>query len=161
MTGLEEMLASLDGVTDPEPVQVRWLLTISREWVWWTLLRMRFTVLAAAYPRSVMVHGNAPQGDQQAARIWHEEFGGQVDPWPADWGTCTDECRHRPRFNRAGQPYCPVAGFRRNTAMVQQGRCRYAEAFIHNHSRGATDCAKKAKAAGLIVTIHRNPWGPR
>lgn len=146
-------------MTEPEPV--RWLLTISREWAWWAPLRMRFTTLAAAYPRSVMVHGNAPQGDQQAARIWREEFGGLSESWPADWETCTDECRHRPRYNHAGRLYCPIAGFRRNAAMVARGRCRFVEAFIHSHSRGATDCAKKAKAAGLHVTIHRNPWETR
>lgn len=141
-------------MTDLEPV--RFLLTISREWQAWTFLRLTLRDLSLWAPGATMVHGDAPRGDRQAAAIWRDEFGGLDDPWPAGWEQCAADCRHAPRFNRAGKAYCPVAGFRRNAAMVNEGRCAFALAFIHEHSRGATDCAKRAKAAGLRLDIHRN-----
>lgn len=76
----------------------------------------------------------------------------------ADWATCTSACpqqaNHR-RTGRGGYTYCPLAGHHRNQHMVDLG-ADILLAFIRGNSRGATDCAQRARAAGIEVKEWRS-----
>lgn len=104
-----------------------------------------------ARPDAVLVHGDAPKGDRDAAGIWRG-MGGQVEAWPADWEHCAPDCRHRQRveMDRSAnfKTHCPYAGLRRNLAMVESAP-DLVLAFIHNKSRGASHCAQAAEDAGI------------
>lgn len=114
----------------------RILVTISRKWNRWTVVRSALEQIHAQYPDAILVHGDCPDGDRTAAGIW-KSLGGTDEPWPADW-------RH---FGRA-------AGFRRNAAMVESNP-DLTIAFIANRSAGASHCYNLAAGAGLNV---REPY---
>jgi hypothetical protein len=59
----------------------------------------------------------------------------ELEPYPADWG----------EFGKA-------AGMKRNRQMVAAGADLWI-AWIKNESRGATDCANAARAAGIPVMV--------
>lgn len=105
----------------------------------------------AEHPDAVLVHGDNPRGDRDAAGIWRG-LGGQVEAWPADWEHCGPDCRHPSRkgVDRKGElrTWCPYAGYRRNTAMVESSPDLML-AFIHKASKGATHCAQSAEDAGI------------
>ncbi|MEU0468947.1 SLOG family protein [Amycolatopsis sp. NPDC006131] len=132
----------------------RILLTISRTWTQWSTVRRAMTTTLERYPDAVLVHGDDPDSDRKAAGIW-KSLGGTQEPVPADWDHCDPEqdvaCRkaHR-KQRRDGTWYCPTAGLRRNTAMLESGP-DLCLSFIHNRSRGASDCTRKAKAVGILV----------
>lgn len=111
----------------------------------------------ARYPGAVLVHGNAKDGDRTAAGMWRS-FGGTDDPVDAIWADCDPEadvaCRkpHRKK-RRDGTEYCPTAGHRRNTVMVEMAP-DLVLSFIRAKSRGATDCTEKAQEAGLNVVCY-------
>lgn len=101
-----------------------------------------------------LVHGAARGADTIAARHarrlgWMVE-GHEVTR--ADWDApCTPDCKIGHRRPRAdGTTYCPQAGNRRNQRMVDLG-ADLVLAYIRNNSRGATNCADAADAAGLDV----------
>lgn len=129
----------------------RILVTVSRSWRDWPTMKAALAQVHAAHPDAVLVHGDAPKGDRDAAGIWRG-MGGQVEPWPADWGHCAPDCRHRERVQLDSsanfRTHCPYAGFRRNIAMVESAPDTCL-AFIHNKSRGATHCAGMAEGAGI------------
>lgn len=108
----------------------RILLTMSRSWSEWSTVRRVLSEVHGRYPDAVLVHGDAPQGDRQAAGIW-QSLGGEVEPHPAAWQ----------EFGRA-------AGFRRNAEMVESG-IALCLSFIRNHSSGATHCTGLAEGAGI------------
>lgn len=85
-----------------------------------------------------VVHGECPYGgaDIIAAEIATER-GWSVDPHPADWGGLGSE-----------------AGPERNQEMVDLG-ADIALAFPEEGSRGTWDCVRKARDAGIPVTV----WG--
>jgi hypothetical protein len=85
-------------------------------------------------------HGACPSGVDRFADDWGRANADRVivDRMPADWSG--------PRGNGAG--------FARNQAMVDRGAER-CHAFIWNDSRGASDCADRAEAAGIEVVRHR------
>lgn len=141
---------------------VRVLVTCSRSWSAWSVMREALEKVHATHPDATQVHGAAPHGDRDAARIWRG-LGGAVEPWPADWTRCDPRCRHRTRqkLDRAGlfqNYYCPYAGYRRNIAMVESAP-DMALAFIRNKSRGATHCAGLAEDAGIptVRYVQENP----
>lgn len=130
----------------------RVLLTISRAWTQWSTVREVLTRVLTEHPGSVLMHGDARHGDRTTAGIWRS-LGGTDNPIPAEWGTCDPEtdvaCRkpHR-RHRKDGTEWCPTAGHRRNTAMVESGPV-LCLSFIRDHSRGASDCTRKAEEAGI------------
>jgi hypothetical protein len=90
--------------------------------------------------------------------MWRS-LGGVDEPVDADWGLCDPEndvaCRrpHRKK-RRDGTEFCPTAGLRRNTVMVEEKAPELVVEFNRNKSRGATDCATKARDAGLRVVSY-------
>jgi hypothetical protein len=126
----------------------------TRTWRQWSRTRAILEQLHERHPDAVLVHGDAKDGDQQIAGIWRS-LGGQDLPVPAKWGECDPEndvaCRRPHRRKRYDQSeYCPTAGLRRNTVMVEMAP-DLVLAFIRNKSNGAIDCARKAAEAGLRV----------
>lgn len=86
-----------------------------------------------------LVHGGAAGADTMAGEIW---LSGKlpVEVHKAEW--------------RAHGVYNPHAGVGRNQKMVSLG-ADLCLAFIHNNSRGATDCAARAEKAGIPVRYYR------
>lgn len=121
---------------------VRILVTVSRSWSQWSTMRAALETVHKRHPGAVLVHGDAPRGDRDAAGIWRS-LGGEVEPWPAKWTEHGADCRCVLRHRR-----CPYAGFRRNIAMVESAPA-LCLAFINNQSRGASHCARAAEDAGI------------
>lgn len=120
---------------------IRILVTCSRSWRDWPLMKTELGRVHDRYPDAVLVHGDSPKGDRDAAGIWRG-LGGEVEAWPADWKNCDADCRHR------GGNHCPYAGLRRNLAMVESSPV-LCLAFINRASRGASHCAQAAEDAGI------------
>lgn len=135
----------------------RVLVTGSREWRYSATVRR---ALEEAWvrghggdgrpPLMTVVHGGA-RGVDRIADAYARDRGWNVEVHHADWDEpCDKTCPpdHR-RVSRAGD-YCPKAGHRRNQAMVDLG-ASLVLVFIWNHSGGAEDCLRRARAAGLNV----------
>lgn len=122
----------------------RILLTCSRSWNAWSVMREALTQVHDRYPGAVLVHGDAPKGDRDAAGIWRG-LGGEVEAWPAKWREHGSDCRC-PDWTR--DKHCPYAGMRRNVAMVESGP-DLVLAFINRSSKGASHCAQAAEDAGI------------
>jgi hypothetical protein len=84
---------------------------------------------------AVLVHGACDGADKIAAGIWSGRYRLPVDPHPANW-----------------RRYGSGAGFKRNQEMVDSG-IDYCLAFFKEgaRNRGTTDCAWKARMAGVTV----------
>jgi YspA, cpYpsA-related SLOG family len=137
-----------------EPYRV--LVTASRDWlrpmdIWRALDECRAE--ARQQGRTLLVvHGNAPGGDQVAKLFGQLEPDAAEEGHDADWeGPCGPVCKpgHR-RKGRNGASYCPAAGMFRNAHMVALGAER-AAAFIRDRSRGASGCAALAEKAGIAT----------
>lgn len=99
--------------------------------------------------RLTVVHGDCPQGADRMARTWVRAQA--PDLWlpviiteeahPAQWDV-----------------YGKAAGHIRNQEMVDRG-ADLVLAFIHEGSRGATDCVTRAQAAGIETRIFRTGEG--
>lgn len=131
----------------------RIVVTCSRSWSAWSIMRAALEKVWTEHPGAILVHGGAPHGDCDAAGIW-KGLGGVVEPpWKPDWPSCAAECKpgHR-KVNRAGQEYCPTAGMRRNVAMVESAP-DLVLAFCDPKSKtqGASHCARSAEDAGIPV----------
>lgn len=111
---------------------MRILITISREWRDYRVVRDVLTGLYTRHDHAVLVHGDAPKGDRDAARIW-SELGGTTEPTPADWA-------------KHGKAAGPI----RNAAMVKS-EPELVLAFIHGASAGASHLARIADEAKLCV----------
>lgn len=132
----------------------RILVTISRKWSRWSVVRGALEQIHAQYPDAILVHGDCPDGDRTVAGMWRS-IGGVDEPWPARWGSpCTKACNHKPRVKADGTEYCPVPGPARNALMVESNP-DLVIAFIRNQSKGATDTYNLAAGAGLNV---REPY---
>jgi hypothetical protein len=99
----------------------------------------------------VIVHGGA-DGADTLARLWAEGHGLQDEQYDAPWSApCAPQCPPGHRRKRArGGDYCPLAGHRRNQAMVDTG-ADLCIAFSHNNSTGTADCMRRATAAGIPI----------
>lgn len=138
---------------------IRILVTVSRSWSAWSVMRSALETTYAKYPGAILVHGDAARGDRDAAGMWRG-LGGKDEPWPADWQRCASDCRHKPAHTSNNHNYCPYAGFRRNTAMVESAPAMVL-AFIRDNSRGATHCAQAAEDAGIpVVRYDQGSPGP-
>jgi hypothetical protein len=93
-------------------------------------MRQALETTYAAYPNAILVHGDCPDGDRQAAGIWRG-LGGECEAHPADW-----------------EEHGRAAGPIRNQRMVESG-INACLAFIRNGSRGASHCAALAEDAGI------------
>lgn len=108
----------------------------------------------------IVVHGHCPRGADAIADFycedqagWRDNMGQEVavERHPADWAApCGPSCRPSHRRRRNDTTYCPAAGMNRNQHMVDLG-ADLCLAFIRDRSRGATDCARRARAAGVEV----------
>jgi hypothetical protein len=101
------------------------------------------------HPDAVLVHGDAPRGDRDAAGIWRG-LGGKTEAWPAEWNKHAPDCP----LGHMKERTCKHAGFRRNIAMVESAP-DMCLAFIHKNSRGATHCALAAEDAGIPTVYYR------
>lgn len=106
-----------------------------------------------------LVHGGCPTGaDAIADRIWRRwmpAFPRLIEPeiHEADWGHCTSDCPLGHRKQRGGGTYyCPLAGFRRNAAMVDLG-AYVCLAFPLGESPGTRDCMARAEKAGIPLRV--------
>jgi hypothetical protein len=118
----------------------RLLVTGSRTWDDTELVRRAL----AAYGQAgdTLVTGGCPRGaDAIAEQIWRGRGRRRpVETWPAEWDKCGRS-----------------AGPRRNQAMVASlapDRGDLVLAFIRDGSRGASQCARAAEAAGITVVRH-------
>lgn len=99
----------------------------------------------------LLIHGDARDGDRDLRDIW-TGWGLPAWPVPARWDQCGPDCPAdlTCRRRRRGQPvgWCVTAGHRRNQEMVDLNPDLYV-AFIRDRSSGATDCATRARQAGI------------
>ncbi len=121
-------------------MRYRVLVTISRAWGRWDIPIREFRLIDAAHRGVLLVHGGAPHGDRDLARIAHSLFGWPEEVHPALW--------------RPNGIYNPQAGLLRNRVMVERGADECL-AFIRDGSRGATHCAGLAEEAGIPVRRFR------
>lgn len=123
----------------------RILVTASRSWSSWSVMREALEKVHATHPDATLVHGDCPRGDRDAAGIWRG-LGGNTEAWPAKWTEHAPDCP----LTHMKELVCKHAGFRRNIAMVESGPDMVI-AFIRNKSSGATHCAGLAEDAGIPV----------
>lgn len=151
-----ELPAGLGKVKAP----YRLLVTASRDWRdplnMWMVLKECHVAAQHDGRAMVIVHGDAPGGDQIAKLYGLINPGATEESHPADWtGPCKPTCTPGHRKWRPGLgEYCPAAGMYRNLDMIKAGAWRCA-AFIHNNSPGASGCAQKAQNAGIPTRRHR------
>lgn len=133
----------------------RVLVTGSRSWSDEQAIRDALaTIISQHGPENVtVVHGACPRGADAIADHIASAWGGglTVERHRANWDTCGPRCQ--PSHHRTGvlgNTYCRYAGNARNQHMVDLG-ADLCLAFIRDNSRGATDCARRARAAGIEV----------
>lgn len=127
----------------------RILGTFARGYRDFVTMREILSIVHDRHPDAVLVHGDCPDGDQDAAAIWRE-LGGVDEPNPADWhGPCRPQCRPRHRRIRDGKEYCPAAGPYRNAEMLASGPFLETHAFLAPGSRGAKDTAAMSSRRGI------------
>ena len=138
--------------------QLRVLITGSRTWtdeatIHNALLAAWTEAIEADYDGITVIHGGAAGADTIAAR-WADQNrrdGVGVECHDADWaGPCAADCPPGHRRKQGSREWCPLAGHRRNQAMVDSGPA-FVCAFSVGNSTGTADCVRRAKAAGLLV----------
>ena len=118
-----------------EPYRV--LVTGSRTWEDREGITFELARLALLHPEGVtVVHGACPRGADAMADQEARKLGLSVERHRADWSQ--------------GK----AAGFQRNQAMVDLG-ADVCLAFIREHSKGATHCARAAEKASIPVEYFR------
>lgn len=136
---------------------IRILVTVSRSWRSWPTMRSALAQVHERHPDAVLVHGDARDGDRDAAGMW-KSLGGEPKAWPAKWSECGWDCPHAThrRVNKAGKEYCPGAGMRRNVEMVKSAP-DLVVAFCDPKSttKGAFHCAQLAIDAGIPTLVYR------
>lgn len=123
---------------------IRLIVTGSRDWdepdtIGRELLKawQRLAIQRRDYSGLVLVHGHCPTGADAAADAWGIATRGvTVMRYHAHW----DQLGRR-------------AGPERNQRMIADGADGVL-AFIRNHSRGATGCARLATAAGIPLHVY-------
>lgn len=134
------------------------LVTGSREKTWpdpvaaRAELRHRLDAIRDRHGPLLVRHGGASGVDQWAGE-WAAETDGGQEVYRPDWSACAEDCppwpNHR-RVNPTGDGFCPAAGHRRNTMMVNaEPRADGCLAMICARSAGASGCAWLARLAGI------------
>ncbi len=127
------------------------------------LLGVWHDALQIGYDSIELMQGCA-EGADTIGDQWARRNGILVRERPADWdGPCGTNCKsgHR-RRNRRGSEFCPLAGHRRNQQMVDEKPVLFVAATMRctapkcagkapHDSHGATDCMRRAAAAGIPV----------
>jgi len=83
--------------------------------------RLRRVQPASGDTRRVVLRHGAAGGTDTLAAYAARTMGWDLDPYPAEWAHCDkDWCPRRPhrKVSASGSAYCPLAGQRRNKAMV-------------------------------------------
>lgn len=112
---------------------MRVLVTGSRDWADFQLVRDELAKLIEPNNFLTVVHGACPTGADAAADLWAGQNAWINERHPADWKT-----------------YKGGAGYRRNAEMVALG-ADLCLAFIRGGSRGATHTADLAEKAGITT----------
>lgn len=112
---------------------MRVLVTGSRNWADFELVRSELESLMDPYDPMVVVHGACPTGADAHADLWARQHAFINERHPAEWK----------KYGRAAGPI-------RNMQMVALGADEVL-AFIRDSSKGATHCADAAEEAGLYV----------
>jgi hypothetical protein len=111
-----------------------------------------------------VLHGGAGGADTLAGQE-AELLGMYVaDPVIPDWDTCEPDCPPHRKLHKGGvTTYCPTAGYRRNSSMVNrvaaflargEGRRAVCAVFrCEGKSNGTDDCTKRVQDAGIPL------WG--
>lgn len=118
--------------------QYRILITGSRDWHRPQIIEDALTEQRDYWSQGrpiVVVHGGA-RGADQMAEVIARRLGFETE-------------LHRAHWNEHGK----AAGFIRNQEMIDLG-ADVCLAFIKDHSRGASHCARKAFTAGIKVVRH-------
>lgn len=111
----------------------RVLVTGSRDWVDFNLIRSELEALLEPNNFLTVVHGACPTGADACADLWAGQNAWINERHPANW-----------------QVHGKRAGFVRNHQMVELG-ADVCLAFIRNGSKGATHTADLAEKAGIPV----------
>lgn len=112
---------------------MRVLVTGSRTWTNFQLVRDELSKLATPDNFLTVVHGACPTGADAAADLWASQNAWINERHPADWAR-----------------YKGAAGYRRNAEMVALG-ADICLAFIRGGSRGASHTADLAEKAGIVT----------
>jgi len=151
----------------------------------WSLATMGY--LVTDLEGFTLIEGGCPTGGDALARWWacksplhsYDAFpADRADPhaypdhppfelltYPADWeGPCDPEfCgsrNHRRPGRAAGSDYCPVAGFRRNQRMLDEGQPDHGLAFVDRplaDSRGTADMVTRLARARVPYAVMEVP----
>jgi hypothetical protein len=116
---------------------MRILVTGSRDWLNTNLVVTALEMEAFGNDNVTVVHGGNPTGADAAADRWARDRNVKVEV-------------HKPQWAKLGLKAGPL----RNQQMVRRG-ADVCLAFIRNNSAGASDCARKAEAAGIPTNIYR------
>lgn len=146
------------------------LITGSRFWdnrevIWNLLTSVEERLAVKADGQFRLIHGACPRGADKIAAMCAAVLGWEVEPCPALWDYCTDDCpktaghRRIKRANDIDHPgvrpdYCPNAGPRRNLYMVRtvpKPDVCFALFASHKKSYGTENCAKLAQQHGIRV----------
>jgi hypothetical protein len=114
---------------------------------------MAHPTVDGAWPTVTLVHGDARGLDRMAAQVGRE-LGMQVEGHPADWVTCSPDCRPGHRKTKNGREYCPDAGPRRNQEMVDLGADVVLGFPLGSGWSGTRHCMDAGRKAGLhVITV--------
>ena len=121
---------------------MRVLVTGSRDWDDYEIIRSELDKILGWNGYFTLVHGDCPTGADHFADMWGREVGldlaDLIERHPAEWKG----------------PRKRGAGYARNAEMVNLG-ADLCLAFILNESNGSTHCAELAKKAGIDTEIFR------
>ena len=118
---------------------MRALICGSRDWTYeGPIKRVLLQLKGAGF--TTIIHGDARGADRTAGK-WADFFGLEVIKFPANW-------------KRDGIG----AGPKRNQQMLDEGKPDRVVAFPLPQSKGTWDMVRRARKAGIPVTVVDDPW---
>ena len=106
--------------------------------------------LRKQYEIDLIVSGGAPGADTYGEE-YADEFGIDKLIFKADWTDMSEPCVRK--INKAGREYNALAGFKRNTTIIDN--CDIVLALWVNNSPGTKDSLLKAHKLGKILVVIR------